>query len=459
MSFSSEAVTKPVRGAYLALALLFFINMLNYIDRNTLAAVGPVARHELMPNDENALRNMGILFGSFMVTYMLVAPIFGWLSDRYSRWKLVAIGITIWSFATFAGGFAVGFWSMLLCRCLVGVGEAAYGPAAPAILADLFPIKYRGKAIAVFYVAIPVGSALAYVVGGFIQQHWGWRYAFYFMLPPGLLMAILCFFMREPKRGEAEGKMVEKRRPPSLEDYKLILRTKSFIFCTLGMTAMTFALGGIVNWMPEYMLQRELGPSALIQTKDGISQLTPAGESPEEKQKKREEALGPLNFKMGIIIVIAGLLSTLAGGWLADILRKRVHGAYFLVSGAGMFVGFGFFLSVLFSPLDWAWYFLFLAVFCLFLNTGPTNTILTNVIHPMMRQMAVALNIFIIHAFGDVISPTIIGWIAGPEENLHLGFLIVSGMILLSGVFWWLGGRYLQRDTELAPTRIHSANS
>jgi hypothetical protein len=158
-----------------------------------------------------------------------------------------------------------------------------------------------------------------------------------------------------------------------------------------------------------------------------------------------------------MIVVLGGLVSTIVGGWLADFLRPRWNGAYFRLSAVGMVIGFGFFMGVIFTTFPTAWAFTFLTVFCLFLNTGPTNTILSNVIHPTVRQMAVAINIFIIHAFGDVISPAVIGRVAGPEMNFDRGFLVVSGMILLSGLFWWLGARYLQRDTELAPTRIHTA--
>jgi MFS family permease len=443
MSTSPEVVAKPVPGAYLALALLFVINMLNYIDRYNLAAVEEVARQDLLPDEPNALGYMGILLGVFMISYMLTAPLFGWLSDRYSRWKLIAIGISFWSVATFAGGFAHGFWSMLLCRCLVGVGEAAYAPAAPAILADMFPLKMRGKAIAIFYVAIPVGSALSYVIGGQILHWFGWRWVFYLMLPPGLLLAGMCLLMREPRRGEVEGGLVAApRHSPTWEDYKIILKTRSFLYCTLGMAAMTFAVGGIANWMPTYVYHREKAHAATL----------PAAQQPEIS---KEEALKDANQHFGMIVVISGLFSTIAGGWLADYLRPLWRGAYFRISAVGMFIGFGFFMGVLYTAFPQAWWFTFLTVFCLFLNTGPTNTILSNVIHPTMRQMAVAINIFIIHSLGDVISPAIIGWIAGPELNFDRGFLVVSGMILLSGILWWLGGRFLQRDTELAPTRIH----
>lgn len=438
---AAASQSKPVKGAYLTLALLFIINMLNYVDRYTLAAVGPVVQTELLAHEDFPKTKLGILFGVFMVTYMLFAPLFGWLSDRYSRWRIIVLGIVLWSVATWASGYATGFWSMLFFRCLVGVGEAAYGPAAPAILADMFPLRLRGKVIAIFYIAIPVGSALSFLVAGYILEHWGWRNAFHFMLWPGLVLATICLFMREPKRGEVDGGVVEKPLPPTWADYKLILQTRSFVYCVLGMTAMTFVMGGIINWMPDYMLGREVAEGAVA----GINL---------QDEEQRDKALAPIVQKMGIVIILSGLISTLFGAWLADRLQKKYSGAYFQVSAVGMFLGFIFFMAVLYLPLQYAWYAIFLAICCLFLNTGPTNTILANVVHPSMRQMAVAICILVIHTFGDVISPSIIGFLAETTGSLKNAFLIISGLIVVSGLLWWMGARYLQKDTELAPTRI-----
>jgi dipeptide/tripeptide permease len=168
-----------------------------------------------------------------------------------------------------------------------------------------------------------------------------------------------------------------------------------------------------------------------------------------------------VNFIFGLITVIAGLTATLAGGVLGDWLRPRIRGAYFVVSGVAMFIGFFLFLLVLWvpfpgegeagvlTPFGGAWIFVALAIFCLFFNTGPTNTILCNVVHPSMRSTGFALNILIIHGLGDAFSPAIIGYVAD-HSNLNVGFLLVSGIILVSAVFWLLGARHLERDTERA---------
>jgi hypothetical protein len=143
----------------------------------------------------------------------------------------------------------------------------------------------------------------------------------------------------------------------------------------------------------------------------------------------------------------------LLGGIVGDRLRPRYGGSYFIVSAAGMLLGFPMFLAVLYAPFPLAWVFLFLAVFCLFFNTGPSNTALANVSPPAVRATAFAINIFMIHLLGDAISPPIMGWIAD-RWSMSAAFGVVSVMFLLGGGLWLYGARYLARDTSLAPTRM-----
>jgi MFS family permease len=448
------AGAKLPNGAIYSLVLLIVINMCNYIDRQNLAAVELLIENEpgfFAKGDPYVKSKMGLLPFAFMGTYMLMAQLFGWLGDRHSRWMIIAVGIALWSLATFGCGFATGFAMLFVLRCLVGVGEAAYGPAAPSIIADYFAVQRRGQALSWFYAAIPVGSALGYVLGGVIAgyEHWpwasGWRWVFFLMGPPGLILAAWCLFMRDPPRGlsdrDGQEQSDQESAPARLgfwSEYRLILGTKSYLINTLGMTAMTFALGGVAFWMPRY-----------------VAQFRDAGN------------LATVNLVFGGITVVAGLSSTLIGGWLGDRMRPKLSGSYFWVSGVAMLLGFVFFLGVLVIPFPFAWFLVFGSAFLLFFNTGPTNTIIANVIHPRMRAAAVALNIFVIHAFGDAISPAIIGLVAdlrpGAEGDasllvgLNAGFLVVSFMILVSGLLWCWGARYLERDTELAKTMLDPA--
>src|SRR5215210_4836140 len=175
------------RDARVALALLLAINLFNYIDRQVLAAVEPEIRDTFfLPNDPNAMATTGLLGTAFLVSYMLSAPALGWLADRFSRWIIIGAAVIVWSLATGASGLAATFGMLFLTRIFVGIGEGGYGPAAPTILADLFPIAKRGRILAIFCSAIPVGSALGYVIGGSIDGFLGWRWAFYLFTPPGI---------------------------------------------------------------------------------------------------------------------------------------------------------------------------------------------------------------------------------------------------------------------------------
>ena len=436
---AGTAPQTPLPGARAALILLLLINMFNYIDRQVLAAVEPEIRaHYLQPDSPGAsfwLRLhpepkfwTGCLSMAFLVFYMFTAPVFGALADRMSRWILVAVGVTVWSLASGASGLAATFLVMLLTRCIVGIGEAVYGPVAPSVISDLYPVKVRGSVLAWFYAAIPVGSALGYVLGSVVKtSDLGWRWAFFLVVFPGLLLALCCLFMREPPRGQADA--APAQRPPRMgwADYAILLRTPSYVYCTLGMTAMTFALGGIAWWMPAYL----------------------------EEHRKLAPVFGtlPPSTVFGGIVVLTGLTATLLGGIAGDRLKPRFSGSYFLVSGTAMLVAFPFIVLFLVTPFPWAWVFMTGAVFCLFFNTGPTNTILANVTHPSMRASAFAVNILIIHLFGDALSPPLLGWIIG-EDRYEVGFLVVSLTVLVGGLFWLWGARCLAADTAAAPTRL-----
>jgi MFS transporter, Spinster family, sphingosine-1-phosphate transporter len=459
MFSKSNQDTFPSANA--ALALLILINLFNYIDRQVLAAVvGPIKKTFFEAGGKNLVGSdtlvaliqwsqnrlgftpddalLGLLGTAFMLVYMLGAPIFARMAERWSRWAIVSIGVILWSLASGASGLANTFFILLITRCFVGIGEAAYGPVAPAMISDLFPLEARGRAMAWFYTAIPVGSALGYVLGGFVANseigRWGagwfgmgpdsWRWAFLIVLAPGIILGARSSFMRDSRKGEPES----GRRPAGsadihLRDYLILIRTPSYMFCTFGMAAMTFAIGGIAFWMPYYLASRPNAPSNAT-------------------------------IIFGAITATAGLIATLLGGIAGDKLRARFSGSYFLVSGIAMLIGFPIFIAVLHAPFPWAiWVLIFLASFCLFFNTGPTNTILANVTHPSIRAAGFALNILIIHAFGDVISPVIVGLLNDWCGDMNKSFLVVGFMFLIAGALWLIGARYLQHDMDQVAER------
>lgn len=441
-----SSAPQPLPGAKSSLALLLAINLFNYIDRYILAAAEPMIRDEFFAKDApNAKTMMGLLAPAFLFSYMIASPIFGWMADRMRRWVIIGCGVIVWSLASGGSGLAATFTVLLVTRLLLGIGEAAYGPTAPTIIADLFPISRRGAALSWFYLALPVGSAIGYIVGGVVGENFGWRTAFYVVVPPGVILGVLCFLRSEPVRGQSDGLMRAKPTRASFKDYSTLVKTPSYVFNTLGMTAMTFAIGGLSFWMPSYLRDRADLPARM---------LTGAG-TPD---------MGKISLLFGGITVVAGFLGTIIGGRASDALTRRFPSAYFSLSSIGMFVGFPLFVGVLYGPFWIAMVCMFLSIFCLFLNTGPTNTITANVTHPSVRASAYAVNIFIIHALGDAISPPVIGAIADatrssahPGGNMNLAFMSVGVAIVVSGVLWMLGSRHLARDTAAAPTRIAQA--
>ena len=414
---------KATSGARSALFLLLAINLFNYIDRQVLAAVEPDIRATFFaPDDVNRMTKTGLLAVAFFVTYMFSAPVLGFLADRISRWLIVGIAVVLWSLASGASGLAATFWILFATRIFVGIGEGGYGPAAPTIISDLFPIETRGRVMAIFCAAIPVGSALGYVIGGLVGAHLGWRWAFYLVTPPGLLLGLLCFWQRDPRAAADHG--VQKSARRGIRDYLNLFRTRSYLINCVAQTLMTFVLGGLGFWVPAYLRFR--------------------GQSSD---------VGMPIF--GLITVVAGLVSTLLGGVIADKLRSRFAGSYFWVSGIGMLMACPFFIVSLYMPFPAAWIPMFLAIFFLFLNTGPSNTALANVSLPAVRATAFAANIFVIHAFGDVQAFWLLGYIGG-HTNMHVAFLFVSGIIFLSGLAWLIGVKYLPADTAAVENQTGS---
>ena len=394
-----------------ALLVLTLINLLNYLDRFVVSALAEsLKRSELQLSDTQ----LGLLMTGFVVVYMLASPIFGRLGDRGARPRLVAFGVFTWSLATVLAGFAGSFIALFLARAVVGIGEAAYGTIAPSLLADLYPKTQRGRVMAFFFAAIPIGAALGYVLGGLVNHAYGWRATFFIAGAPGLLLAYLCLKLPAPPRG-AQDEEVAGAPSGAFATYGELLRNRSYLLTVLGYAAYTFAVGGMAFWMPAF-LERVRG--------------LPAAEA---------------TVQFGAIVVVTGFVGTFAGGWLGDYLLRRSAQAYLWLSGL---------TAMLSAPLAWlvftdprpAVYLpaMVVAELLIFASTGPINSVILNVVKPGERATAVALSILTIHLFGDVPSPPLIGWISD-LSSLGRGVLVVPAAILLAGAIWtleaWLGGR------------------
>ncbi|MFI5293887.1 MAG: spinster family MFS transporter [Thermodesulfovibrionales bacterium] len=400
----------PAYGRY-ALALLFAVNLLNYIDRQVLFAVFPLIKTELHLSDTA----LGFLGSGFMVSYMASAPLLGWFGDRYGRVKLAGMGLSVWSIATAATGMAGRYSTILASRATVGIGEASFGTVSPGLISDYFPKERRGSVLSFFYLAIPVGSAVGYILGGVLGQAFGWHSAFFIVGIPGLALAVPLFLLREPRRGATEKDA--KLSVPHPADYVSLFKNRSFVIATLAMAAMTFAMGGLAQWLPTFFYRTH-------------GQSIAAG-----------------NALFGTITVISGIAGTLTGGWLGDRFQKGSGKGYLMVSGMGFLAGTPFAVYALVSSsFPGCLTAIFFAEFFLFFNTGPLNTTIVNVTNPSVRAMAFAVNIFFIHALGDAVSPAILGRLSD-IWGLRTALLITPFMILLAAGFSFLCTRFVEKDS------------
>ena len=396
------------------LTLLCVINLLNYMDRYILPAVLPQIQTEFALSDFWG----GLPAPAFIVMYMLAAPVFAPLGDRWRRGPLVAMGVALWSAATVGTGLARSYGQLLTARALVGIGEASFGTVGPTLIADAFPPERRGMMLSIFYMAIPVGSAFGYLIGGLVGEAWGWRAAFYVAGPPGLLLAAAAWALREPARPARSG-------PPAAPlgtraAFRTLLRNRSYLLNTAAMASMTFALGGLVHWLPTYFNRVH-----------GLS-LAAAGTA------------------IGGITVVAGLGGTLLGGWWGDRLLRRTRKAYFLVSGWGLLLGVpGAVLAIAAADPWLAFGAIFVAEVLIFLNTGPLNALIVAVTPPGIRARAFGLNIFAIHAFGDALSPALLGLVSDLTD-LSTALLLPAFFLATGGLLCLWGARGLPADMAAA---------
>jgi len=401
----------PAQGTLL---LLIALNLLNYIDRYILPGEVSLIQHEFHTTDQQ----MGALTTALFFFYMIAAPVTGWLGDWFARKPLIIAGALLWSIATLGTAWVHDYTTLYLRHALVGIGEATFGIFGPAVLADFYPDRDRNRILSIFYLAIPVGAALGYLAGGQLGPLWGWRAPFFICAIPGIVIAALyALWGREPERGASDRvRPVRKRDITFLESIvefllkalKLFINP-AYLCATFGLAMLTFAMGGISAWVPEF-LRRSVGLS-----------------------------VGSASQIVGAITVIDGIAGTLIGGWIAQRWLRTNHRALYLLSFWSVALTLPCGVLLFFGPAAWAVPSLFAAEFFLFLNTGPLNAAIVNSVNGPVRATAVSINLFCIHCFGDTFSPQIIGAISDHSKSLRLGLgatlisLVVSCIILRAG--------------------------
>jgi MFS family permease len=410
--YSLDPVTSAKLYPRTALALLTALNLLNYIDRSVLFAVQDLVKAEFHRSDAA----FGMLTSVFFIFYMCAAPFMGPLAKRFSRRSVIVAGALFWSGATLLTAFTHDFTGLFIRHTLVGVGEASFVILSPTFVADMFPENQRGRVMGVFYLAIPVGTALGYVLGGFMGPAYGWRAPFYVGAAPGAVLALLLLFIPEPPLGQFDH--VEKS--PNHDTLRGLARNPAFLTATLGMAMMTFALGGLQVWMPTFL------------------------------HRLHGYTLGQANLLFGASIAVNGLVASLAGGWLSDALLRKTRAAHYLVSAVSLGLGIPVMWIALHANGTRMVVAIFVAEFLLLLNTGPLNAAVITSVGARIRATALAVNIFIFHLLGDVPSASLIGYLSD-RYSLQLAFVAPVVATALSSAILFYGMRFAP------PVRIDGA--
>jgi MFS family permease len=409
------------RSSLLALGVLTLINLLNYLDRYLPSGFVPDLKAPPLGLSDTQI---GLLTTAFMIVYMLAAPVFGALGDRGSRTRPIAIGVFLWSLATLLSGFAGNYSHLLGARALVGIGEAAYVAIAPALLSDCFPRSQRGRVLSVFNMAIPVGAALGYIVGGLMSHHFGWRQAFFVAGAPGVLLALLVLRLPDPPRGSQADEESVPSAPAATSATSLywsLLRRGPYMLVVLGYAAYTFALGGLAVWMPYFLEKVHHVPAIQATT------------------------------SFGAIVVVTGFLGTFLGGWLGDYWIRSSRQAYLWMSGWITLAAAPCALIALTAHSPTTYYAaIVVAELLLFMSTGPINSAIINLVSPTERASAIALSMFTIHLLGDVPSPTLIGWLSD-VSSLGRAVLIVPIAVGISACLWLVSARVAFKHARPLP--------
>jgi len=401
---------KVTRIQIISVAILCYVNLINYMDRMTVAGV-------LLQIQETfglSQGQSGLLQTVFILVYMIAAPTFGYLGDRYNRRYLMAFGVFLWSLTTLIGSFMPTYGTFLLLRCLVGVGEASYSTIAPTLIADMFVKDMRSKMLAVFYFAIPVGSGLGYMIGAEtatiatnMGAEEGWRWGLRVTPVMGLIAVILIMWvMQQPSRGEVEGG-AHLAATSFASDLRYLAGNRSFVASTLAFTCVTYVAGALSWWGPSFVEQ-------------GIA----VQESPNVN-------VNAVAFVFGAIAMAAGLVGVPLGSFSGQWVRRRWGFGDPLVCGAGLLLSCPCLAAAMWlAGVDAkaAYAVVFFGQVFLNLNWSIISDMVLYIVIPTRRSSAEAFQILFSHALGDAGSPYIVGVVADQLYPHYLGTLNTTGM-------------------------------
>lgn len=404
------------RPAWIALATLSFLNLLNYADRFVVSSLVPLLQKSVADGGlALTASESGWLYSSFILVYTLAAPLFGVLADRSRRIVVLAVAVALWSLLTALGGWAAGFWSLLFFRALTGIGEAAYSSVAPAVLADEFAPSMRSRVMAVFNSAIPIGAAIGFIIGSTVGVAWGWRHAFLVAGIPGMLLAGCLLMLRDPPRGGMDsGEPIGK--PPAFSRVITMLANVRWRRCAFGYALQTACFGSLGFWTPTY-----------LDSSKGIGL----------------ESSGTI---FGCVIVITGIVGSLCGGWWSDRWFRTDRAAHLRVCAITSMLAAPALLVVVLAEQPWLlWGAIATAALLLVMSVGPVNAHLVNVLHPSERATGMAMAILVLHLLGDVPAVPLVGWMA-ETFSFNAAFALLALFSLLSGCVWWYAAMHEPYD-------------
>lgn len=402
--------------AWYAVGLLTIVQVLNYLDRTLIYILFEPIRKEMSFSDFE----LGLLgTTSFVILFAVLGIPFGRLADRSSRKNMIAGGLAVWSLFSGLTGFANGFWPLFLCRVMVGVGEATLGPAALSLISDYFPPRMRATVQSVYAAGITFGSGLAFFLGGWIGVNFGWRTAFYFLGFPGILVAVFVYLLREQPRGSTEVS------PPKYtsDDWKKLFLSKPLRYHYAGYAMLALATNSLSIWAPTFFTRVH-----------GYS-------------------LATLGLVAGLTSLVAGIPSTLFGGYLADRLRQVGPGGRMRLSAIVSLLAVPFWIILLFSfnvPLLLVANFVLLGLSLIWI--APAMADAHEITGPHLRGLGVGAFICLVHLVAYGIGSPLIGKVndlLGAATNpgmMRYGFLISPASCVIAAILLWRGSRTLEEQ-------------
>ncbi|HEX8073304.1 MAG TPA: MFS transporter [Pyrinomonadaceae bacterium] len=404
--------------AWYALGVLTLVYVLNFLDRVLIYILFPPIQKELKFSDLQ-LALLGTT--SFTIFYTLLGIPFGRLADRATRKYLIAAGLGLWSLFSGLTGFAGSFTTLFLCRVGVGVGEATLGPAALSLLSDHFPPRMRATVLAVYSSGITIGGGLAFFLGGWIGQHWGWRWAFYVLGFPGLLLCVFVLSLKEKRRGATESAPAHY----TARDWRLLLRVRPLLYLYAGYALYGLASNSLSVWMPTFFARVYKLP------------------------------LGTIGLLAGILSVVAGVPGTILGGVLADRLKRRGRGGRLMFGACGALVSIPIWLVVLFSQNAVVLVltnYLLLVLALMWLGSATADV--HDIAGPQLRGLGIGLFFFAVNLMSYGVGAPLIGrlndrlGVAANPEMMRYSLLVCPAACAVAALLLWRGSRRLAQTPE-----------